>query len=198
MIRAMTRTEKAERCCELLRVDVSMSDREIARRAGATHTTVAVYRRQLESTGDIPPRPSAPAESRQLANGNLTRTLPGQSSAALRHGLRSPLKLAPLRAEGEAWARARWPSLDETRAKLVGDLAARVELARRFTDEKGILRHKGKGVLYPIVTELDRWERRLSDEIKELDAEALQLGRVDPAARLEAHLATITAVGEDQ
>ncbi len=194
----MPLTEKAERICALLQSDFVLSDREIARRTGSSHTSVGTYRQHLESTGQIPPRPAVPAEARQVANGNLVRTVPGQSSATLTHGTRSPLKLAPLRLEGEAWVSTRWPFLDDTRVKLIGDLAARIELARRFTDTKGILRHKGHGIVYPIVEQLDRWERRLSDEIKSLDAEARELAKVDSTTALNAHLAEIAAGrGED-
>jgi hypothetical protein len=104
---------------------------------------------------------------RQFANLSRNGRPPG-------HGLQSKRIMVPLRQQAEAWARDRWPWLDDTRIHLVSDLAARVERVRVWSDENDILIGRSQRVTraHPVVDSADRWAQRLDGMIDKLDAEA--------------------------
>ena len=90
------------------------------------------------------------------------------------HGTRSARVMAPLRAEAEVWARARWPHLDDTRISLGSFLlAARVQRVEQWTVENDVLvgRPGRRTAAHPIVSEADRWASRLEGLIDKYDAE---------------------------
>lgn len=186
------RTERRKLVTDMLTADATRSNRSIARACGCSHELVRIVRGELEQAGNLTPRSAPNPATRQNGNVNLIRT-DGQSSGNLQHGAYSTLRLASLRSDGETWARTRWPWLDDTRVALIADLGGRIELARTFVDEKGLLRHRGRGTLFPIAEALHKWETHLSTEIKALDAEGRERKQVNPADALHAHLAEIEA-----
>jgi hypothetical protein len=114
---------------------------------------------------------------------------PGRRAAQLRnleksngrppgHGLTSKRVMRPYREAAEAWARSRWPWLDDTRVHLVTGPAARVARVRDWEDQNDIvLGRPGRATrAQQIVVDADRWEARLLVLIKELDAEARERG----------------------
>jgi DNA-binding Lrp family transcriptional regulator len=173
----------------LLTEDPERSDNSIARAVGCHHSTVGNHRRRLEAAGTISPRASRPAAATQPEHPSLTRTLPGTPGGALKAGIESEATMTPLRIEAEDWARDRWPWLDETRTKLIADLAAKVEAERQWREEHGLLRNRRHGIVWPVVADGERWARRLAEEIRLLDTEARERERADPALTLDGYLA---------
>lgn len=67
--------------------------------------------------------------------------------------------------------RESYPWLPGRRVALLSDLSARVELAARWAEERGITSNR-HGRVYPVVDRLEAWSRRLTDELAKLDVEA--------------------------
>jgi hypothetical protein len=171
----------------LLTTDPDLSNASVARSSASDGKTVAKVRAELEREGAIRPR------TRTLVPQRHGGSLLGAEAAndrATRHGCDSDARLAPLRVEGERFARDRWPWLDPARTALVADLSARVELARRWVEARGLIRNR-VGDVFPVVDRLERWSARLEGLIVRLDAEARERERVDPAHELDAVVAEI-------
>ena len=86
--------------------------------------------------------------AKQLANLRPT-------TAPLKSGAHSTVLLASLRDEAERWARARWPSLDDTRRALVSSLAARIRRVELWCDEHDIIAARNRHTVrfQPVVAE---------------------------------------------
>jgi hypothetical protein len=104
-----SRAERRELVERLLREHHDRSDRSIARLAGASHTLVAVIRRELVAAGAIAARSHRPEVATQAGHGNLVRQPAGEPGPALRHGGYSELRRAPLEDEHRARLAAEFP-----------------------------------------------------------------------------------------
>lgn len=194
--KATSRSERRQMVERMLVEDPDRSNRSISRAVGCSHELVRIVRGELESAGRIDPRNCRSNLAEQPHGGRLTQTVAGSPSAAMTHGATSPTRLAPLRLEGERFARQRWPWLDDARVALVSDLMARTELARRWLEDRGTVVSNRHGRVFPVAVQLDAWSRRLDEMLVRLDAEHRERGRVDPTAALEAHVAEIAAARE--
>jgi len=124
---------------------------------------------------------------------NQRANLRGGPNALITHGTRSPVLLAPLRAEALAWTHERWPWLDDVRRQLVADLAARVHRYEVWSDQNDIVvirRDKRTTNVQPVVAEADRWQTRLWSLVNQLDAEARERRSMSPADALDRHVQT--------
>lgn len=188
-VQTMTQAERRELIRNMILADPQRSDRSIARGVGTTHPTVGSVRRELISAGMVDRATNQANLVKQAHGGKLARG--GQSATT--HGCYSESRLAPLRAKHAAWALERWPHLDAMRADLVASLAARIQLAREWTDQRGIVRNR-RGDTFSIVDRLHTWERQLAEWHKELDAEAKERKeKFDPDAELARIVAEVEA-----
>jgi hypothetical protein len=126
--------------------------------------------------------PDPVKRQRQLAN------LRPRSDARLTHGAHSQVVLAPLRAEAEAWARRRWPWLDDTRVHVVAGIAAKVERIGQWEDENDVIHRRGQRAVrvHPVVESGVAWARHLEALVSKYDAEAEARRAADVDAEVEA------------
>jgi hypothetical protein len=60
----------------------------------------------------------------------------------------------------------RFPGLDRRRLDLLSDLLARIDMAREYLDDHGLMRNTREA--HPLLDRLDRWERRSWQMLSEL------------------------------
>lgn len=184
-----------ERIVELIEADPSRSARSIAMEVGcSTHTVIRQRDLRVQSHGENGTGEDVQSCSRPNAGRlNLVSPAGPGNDRATKHGVDSEIRLAPLRVEGERWARGRWPWLDDARVALVADLMARTELARRWIEAQGTVVRNKAGEVYPVVDRLERWSARLDDLIGRLDRETAERDKVNPIAELAAIAAEVEA-----
>jgi hypothetical protein len=76
----------------------------------------------------------------------------------VKHGASSERQLEPLREKHRRELLDRFPTIDEYRLSLLCDLLARIDLARQFVDEHGLMRSTREP--HPLLQLLERWEKR--------------------------------------
>jgi hypothetical protein len=178
-----------DRIAELLRADPSRSLRSVAVEVGCSHTTVGRLAGQLASENE----PANVANGQHPGAANLIAPASTGNLRALKHGVDSERRLAPLRTRFEPGLRDEFPWLDARRLFLLADLLARVEAAREWLDERGGVVRNRAGDVFPVVDRLERWSARADTLLRELHAEKVQREHVDPQAALAAHLAELAA-----
>jgi hypothetical protein len=135
----------------MLAEDRTRSDRSIARAVGVSHTHIAEVRRVLESAGTLPPRPCRPELATQ-PGGNLQRQTPDGELLAEKHGAYSERRVAPLRERYLGELRVEFPNASERRLVIQAHRLGQLELLGRFTDERGVIRSRRHGNVFPATT----------------------------------------------
>ncbi|MGC2375375.1 MAG: hypothetical protein WA484_16030 [Solirubrobacteraceae bacterium] len=146
-----TRAERRALVERMLVEDQTRSDRSIARAAGVSHTHIAEVRRALESAGTLPPRPFQSKLATQ-PGGNLQRQTPDGEAIAETHGAYSERRVGPLRERYLGELRVEFPNASERRLVIQAHRLGQLELLGRFTDERGVIRSRRHGNVFPATT----------------------------------------------
>jgi hypothetical protein len=150
-VRESTRAERRALVERLLIEDHTRSDRSMARAAGVSHTYIGEVRRKLESAGTLPPRPCRSDLATQ-DGGNLRRQTPDGESIAETHGAYSERRVGPLRERYLAELKVEFPRASERRLVIQAHRLGQLELLGRFTDERGVIRSRRHGNVFPAAT----------------------------------------------
>jgi transposase-like protein len=139
------------------------SVRAIARQLGVDHATILRDRRALNAARQ--PGPGSPVPN-HAGSGN---------TRSMTHGATHEPRLGPRREHHARDLRRRYPALDELRLTILADRMARLDVASRWLDERGVVRD-ARGNVFPVVNAVEEWGRRVENVVSRLEAEA-QPGR---------------------
>jgi hypothetical protein len=133
-----TRVERRELVERLLTADHELSDRAVARQAGASHTLVGKVRRELVAAGVVAARSGRPGVATQEGHGNLLRQPAGEPGPALKHGASSEATLAEVSARHLVELRKEFPQASERILLLQAGRLARLEVLMGFFGDMGM------------------------------------------------------------
>jgi hypothetical protein len=160
-----------------------------------------------DSDQDRPSFAPRPAVDRALEGGGAGHGLPGLSpqgahgegcscvrcagfargnGAAVKHGARAELLLAPLREAHALALRRDYASLDERRLAILADRLARMDNARAWLDAQGTVVRDELGRVFDVVDRLESWGRRAEAILAELEAESREAESAGGLERLAA------------
>jgi transposase-like protein len=148
------------------------SVREIARQLGVDHATILRDRRALSAAS----QPGSPVPN---------HAQPG-NTRSLTHGATHEPTLAPRREHHARDLRRRYPDLDDLRLTILADRMARLDVATRWLDERGVVRD-ARGNVFPVVDRVETWGNRVERLVAALEQEAA--ARDTPEARARAYVA---------
>ena len=98
------------------------------------------------------------------------------NQAAVTHGARSELRLAPVRSEMDVELAADFPHLDDRRRALLADRLARIALARTWLDDRGVVRDD-EGRVFDVADKVEKWSNRAEALLAELERERRDASR---------------------
>ena len=93
------------------------------------------------------------------------------NSRAVKSGVRSERKLAPVRERHARDLRTKYPDLDGVRLALLSNLFAKIDLGNAWLDAQGGIVRDKKGEVYSVAREVDKWEQRADRLVRELEIE---------------------------
>ena len=116
------------------------------------------------------------------------------NTRAVKSGVRSERKLAPVR-EGHARdLRTMYPDLHGVRLAFLADLFAKIDLGNAWLDQQGGVVRDKKGEIFTVAKEVEKWQMRADRIIRELEA---QRRTAAPATDLATQMAELAAAEEN-
>jgi hypothetical protein len=184
-VKKKSRAERRELVERLLRTDHELSDRAVARQAGASHTLVGKVRRELVAAGVVAARSGRSGVATQ-ADGNLRRQPAGEPGPALKHGAYSEGTLAEVRARHLGELREEFPQASERILLLQAGRLARLEVLMGFFGDLGLQALvDGKGKPRATTLLMGQLETAIERTHWALSGEAPSGGGADPYAEYE-------------
>lgn len=98
----------------------------------------------------MPGRNSSNPEKRAASLANL------KSPSGTTHGAHSPALVQPLRQSFLTELQEAFPNATEHELRTQAQRLAQMELYARYIDEKGVIRHRRRGEIYPAAAQLER------------------------------------------
>lgn len=194
MARKTTQAERRRLVEDVLLQDHMRSDRATSRACGVSHSFVGSVRAELVAAGRLaarPDRPEADVQASSGRNANLLRQRAGEPGPALKSGAQSETRLAPMRLRFEESLREEFDLdvLSARRCALLADLLSRIELARRWLDDRGSIVKGRHGETYAITDRLEAWSKRADGLLRELHAAQRERDTLSPQQALAAIVA---------
>ena len=134
---------------------------------------------------------SSDPQARERQLGNLKRT------AATTHGAKSETQIRPLRERYVAELRAEFPNASERRLIIQAHRLAQLELLGAFTDDRGVIRHKRRGDVFPAAALAEKVASAYLAEHERLEAAERAAALVDGTRSLEQVIAEIESGADD-
>jgi hypothetical protein len=137
--------------------------------------------------------PHNPSRAKRSVHPNSLANLKQNNIASHTSGAHSELAVRPFRERYLAELRAEFPNASERRLLIQANRLGQLDLLAAFTDERGVIRHRRRGDVFPAASLAEKIASAYLAEHDRLEAQERERATPDPGEALRRHVAQISA-----